>query len=225
MYPWRKAKIVKTFQVAADMKSIIVVPADMTEEFPPHRAGQHFELCLPGTNIIRKYSVVSPIHTKGELEFGVQLIENGELSPKLWALEVGDEIEIRGPIGRSFVWDEAHTGPLVLIGAGSGITPILCIYNSFRALYPEGGCVFIMSAKDASRIMYYEKLKDILITRFTKTEGRMDREFLKTHIGTFAENPNTMCYISGPDNFVDDMVDIVSDLGIHEDNIRSERFI
>jgi len=203
------------------MKSLVVVP----EKFLPHRAGQHYELCMPGENVIRKYSVVSPEHVTDFLEFGIQLISNGALSPRLWSLAEGDEIEIRGPIGESFVWDSSRAHSLVLVGAGSGITPLLSMYYSYKEKYPEGECVFIVSGKNKSRIMHYDSLAEILVTRFTGTEGRIDFEFLKKNISSLAGNSTTRCYICGPDNFIDDMVDMVLELGIAEDNIRSERFI
>ena len=82
-----------------------------------------------------------------------------------------------------------------------------------------------MSAKDESRIMNYEFLKEFLVTKFTSTEGRIDLEFLKKSIGETILDKNALCYICGPDNFIDDMVDYVLELGIDEDNVKSERFI
>ena len=221
MHPWQRVKIIKSIQACADIKSITVEAKD----FLRHKAGQYYEICMPGESIIRDYSVVSSIYDREFIEFGVQLIENGALSPTLWRLKEGDEIEIRGPLGESFIWDPEHSGPLILIGAGSGITPLLSIYHSYRATHPDGKYIFMMSAKDPSRIMHYEKLKDILVTKFTKTEERIDLEFLKKNIGKLALDKNAKCYISGPDNFIDDMVDYVLEIGIVEDNIRSERFI
>ena len=221
MYTWQKAKIIKIFQSASDMKSIFVVP----ENFFNFKAGQHCEICLPGENVIRKYSIVSPTQEKNYLEFGVQLIQNGALSPKLWNLNVGDEVEIRGPIGQAFVWEESNPAPIVLIGSGSGITPLLSIYYSYKKKYSEGECLFILSAKDSSRVMNYDLLKNVLITRFTAKEGRIDLEFLKNNLGELVKNKNTLCYICGPDNFIDDMMDYALELGIPEENIKSERFI
>ncbi len=221
MYPWQKAKILKTARVASDIKSITVEP----ENFLEYKPGQHFEICMPGENVIRKYSVVSPKHIKNILEFGVQLIPNGALSPKLWALTEGDEIEIRGPIGQSFVWEPKGIHPLLLLGAGSGLAPLLSIYHSYVHEYPEGECVFIMSAKNKFRVMHYDSLEDILVTRFTDKEARIDLDFLKNNVGSLADNKETKCYICGPDNFVDDMTALVLELGIPKINIQSERFI
>lgn len=221
MNSWQKAKIAKITQTATDMKSLVVAP----ETFLEYKAGQHYEICLPGQNVIRKYSVVSPVHQKDFLEFGVQLIDGGALSPVLWSLKEGDELEIRGPLGESFVWDSSNSGPLVLIGAGSGITPLLSIYHSYIDAYPDGQSVFIMSAKDSSRIMKYDLIRDKITTRFTATEGRIDLDFLKKNISHLAVNKKTEVYICGPDNFIDDMVDNVLELGFMEDKIKSERFI
>ena len=84
---------------------------------------------------------------------------------------------------------------------------------------------FIMSAKDSSRIMNYDSLKDILVTRFTTTEGRIDFDFLKKHTNELTSDKDTLFFICGPDNFIDDMVDTVLELGVAEKNIKSERFI
>ena len=221
MNSWQKAKIIKIAQASVDIKSITVKPENSAE----YTAGQHYEICIPGESIIRKYSIVSDIYEKNYLEFGVQLIESGALSPRLWDLQAGDELEIRGPLGESFIWDSSNPAPLVLLGAGSGITPLVSIYYSYHKKYPDGQCVFIMSAKDSSRIMNYDSLKDILVTRFTTTEGRIDFDFLKKHTNELTSDKDTLFFICGPDNFIDDMVDTVLELGVAEKNIKSERFI
>lgn len=221
MNSWQKVKVVSNTHAAADMKSLIL-KIDTTLRF---QAGQHYEFCFQGKNIIRKYSVVSDIYAKDKLEFGVQLIENGALSPDLWKLKEGDELETRGPIGSYFNWDASNSQPLILLGAGAGITPLISIYHSYMKTYPEGKCVFIMTEKDASHIMHYEELKDTLITKFTSTESRIDFAFLKHAMEGTVLDRQTMCFISGPDNFVDDMTKYVVELGVTKRNIKLERFI
>jgi glycine betaine catabolism B len=215
---WRMAQIVSTEMAAEDIRAVLVRPS----AWMPHKAGQHYELRLPGTDISRKYSVVSPPSRSGVLEFGIQLIANGELSPRVWDMKVGDELEIRGPLGESFVWDESVGGPLLLIGAGSGITPLLSIFDTYREWKQGGACSFVMSAKNEKRIMGYEKLKTELKTRFTEREPRIDKGFLAEVIAhtTFAR-----VYVCGPDDFIDSIVDYLLELGIAPATIRSERFI
>jgi len=214
---WQRAKIVGSEQAAEDIKSIVVRP----EHWTPHKAGQHYELRMPGSEFMRKYSVVSSPSRGRELEFGVQLIPGGVLSPKLWAADIDDEIEIQGPWGESFIWEPRMSGPLVLLGAGSGITPLLSICDAY---HDAGGndCTFIMSAKNERRVMRYESLRDSLVTRFTEQDGRISEVFLKEYT---KPTPATLCYICGPDGFIDDMVDFLIELGFPEVGIKSERFI
>ncbi len=221
MRDWQKARIIENSLAAEDMRSIVVAP----KQWIAHKAGQHYEVRIAGTDISRKYSVASSPLRRGVLEFGVQYIPNGLVSPKLWALKPGDEIEIRGPWGESFIWEPALSGPLVLLGAGSGITPLLCIYDSYRAAYPDHMPAFIMSAKNEHRIMHYEKYKNNFTTRLTAREGRIDKNFLAETIGTVARDSHTRCYVCGPEGFIDAMVDDLLDLGFQEAGIRSEKFI
>ena len=55
-------------------------------------------------------------------------LDEGEVSPYLTdELRVGDPLELRGPIGGHFVWDVAIGGPLLLVGGGSGIVPLMAM--------------------------------------------------------------------------------------------------
>ena len=55
----------------------------------------------------------------------VERLDDGEVSPYLVdELRAGDELELRGPIGGYFVWEESLGGPLLLVAGGSGIVPL-----------------------------------------------------------------------------------------------------
>lgn len=220
MNEWRRARVTGTSEAAERIRSITVIP----EQWVPHRAGQHYDLRIAGTDISRKYSVVSSPFETDALEFGVQLLSNGVVSPKLWSLNVGDEVEIRGPWGESFIWTPDMKGPLVLIGAGSGITPLLSIHEAYRQSYPEEQATFIMSAKTEGHMMHYAKIKSFLIGRYTSRDPRIDKDFLAKHAGDKAGDPRTKCYVCGPEDFIDSVVDDLLDLGFPEGGIKSEKF-
>jgi ferredoxin-NADP reductase len=82
-----------------------------------------------------------------------------------------------------------------------------------------------MSAKNKKRIMNYEVIKDFIVTRFTEEESRINLDFLKNNLNNLLSNKDVRFYISGPDNFVDDIVDFVTELGFPDSQIKSERFI
>jgi ferredoxin-NADP reductase len=74
-----------------------------------HRAGQHVDVRLTaedGYQAQRSYSIASaPEDT--DLVLTVERLDDGEVSPYLVdELRPGDELELRGPIGGYFVWDD-----------------------------------------------------------------------------------------------------------------------
>jgi len=194
-------------------------------------AGQHFELKIIGSDTSRKYSMINPGGVVDELEFGVQLKEGGLVSPKLWDLKVGDTLDISGPLGTSFLYEQSSDNEdknIILLGAGSGITPLLSIYRAAvkeNDSASEGKIKFIMSVKTPEHLFAPEEVRKHIITKFTQTEGRINQEFLENVISGDFPVSNSLCYICGPDGFIDDMVDYIVNLGISEDNIKSERFI
>ena len=219
MGDWQKAVITQVAPASDDMLSLTVKP----ERWQPHKAGQCYEIRIPGSRLMRKYSVVSSPHNQGELEFGIQLLPYGAISPKMWELKVGDTLDIRGPFG-TFTWEPSAGEPLILIGGGSGITPLISIYTYAKKMHPQGKVIFIISAKHAGRVMHYEKLKKHVVTRFTATDGRVDKEFLIKNIGEFAASPLARCYVCGPEGFASDTVDILLGMGFKDPAIMFEGF-
>jgi len=216
---WRPAKVLRVRQAADDILSLELAP----ETWIPHRAGQHYELRLPGHHLSRKYSIVSSPHRADRLEFGVQLLPYGEVSPKLWKLKPGDPVEIRGPLG-AFVWTPDMKGPLLMIAAGSGVTPFLSMYDHHKHIRPEGQMVLIVSAKTSGKVMHYDSRKKDMITRFTTKDGRIDEAFLRQAIGPFASDPTARCLTCGPGGFTGHIIRTLLKLGFKETQIRRETF-
>ena len=105
-------------------------------EWPGHLAGQHVDVRLTapdGYSTQRSYS--SPRRPAGtRIELTVQRLADGEVSPYLAAvLSVGDPVELRGPIGGWFVWDPDDAGPVLLVGGGSGVVPLMAMVRTRRA--------------------------------------------------------------------------------------------
>jgi len=218
---WRSARVVSNEPACEDMISLLLEP----EELLPHRAGQHYELRLPGDGLSRKYSIVSPPERDSPLEFGVQLLPTGLVSPRLAATRPGDRVEIRGPLGEAFVWTPASGRSLILLGGGAGITPLLSIYEHFRRSVPRGREIFIMSAKTPQRIYRYERYRDRLTTRFTSSDPRLDKDDLVAITGDLLHDSEASAWICGPPGFIDLMVDNLIELDFPEMRIRSEAFV
>ena len=71
----------------------------------------------------------------------VERLEDGEVSPYLVdELRPGDELELRGPVGGYFVWEEALGGPLLLIAGGSGVVPLRAMLRHCAAAESRCRC-------------------------------------------------------------------------------------
>src|SRR6187397_1275827 len=116
---WQLAEVVDVLRETPRVKTIAFDVAD----WAGHRAGQRVDVRLTaddGYQAQRSYSIASAPEDE-RLVLTVERLEDGEVSSYLTEeLRVDDAIEIRGPIGGYFVWEDALGGPLLLLGGGSG---------------------------------------------------------------------------------------------------------
>src|SRR3712207_1741197 len=88
-------------------------------QWVPHHAGQHYDVRLTapdGYQAQRSYSIASQPERSGAIDLTVERLADGEVSTYLHdILVVGDQIEVRGPIGGYFVWESRLGGPLLLV--------------------------------------------------------------------------------------------------------------
>jgi hypothetical protein len=77
-------------------------------------------------------------------------------APDARRLEVGDRVELRGPIGGYFVWEPSRGGPLGLIGGGSGIAPLMAMLRARVAADSDVAVRMLCSWRSASDVIYNE---------------------------------------------------------------------
>jgi ferredoxin-NADP reductase len=96
---WQAGEVIATHQEKARAKSITLKVRDWTG----HRPGQHVDIRLTaadGYQAARSYSIASAPEDAARLTFTVERLDGGKVSPYLVdELRVGDELELRGPIG------------------------------------------------------------------------------------------------------------------------------
>jgi ferredoxin-NADP reductase len=221
----------------ADVRSIVLDPPD----WPGHNAGQHVDVRLTaedGYQAQRSYSIASTPEDE-HLVLTVQRLEDGEVSPYLVGeLRVGDELELRGPIGGYFVWDVPLGGPLLLVGGGSGIVPLRAILFHRAALRSSVPVRLLYSARTLADVIYREELigveadhqgADIRIT-LTREQpsnwhgyaGRINRTLLEEVAWAPSERPLT--YVCGPTGLVEAVASTLVELGHDPSRIKTERF-
>ena len=124
-------------------------------------AGQHIDVRLTaddGYTAVRSYSLA----TAGMdelLEITVDELANGEVSPYLVRhLAVGDQLEIRGPVGGWFVWQPNNTNPVQLIAGGSGVVPLMSMIRAHEASTNQSQFRLLYSLKSPDAGFYRKEL-------------------------------------------------------------------
>jgi ferredoxin-NADP reductase len=205
-----------------------------------HRAGQHVDVRLTaedGYQAQRSYSIASAPEDP-EVMLTVERLDDGEVSPYLAdELRVGDELELRGPIGGYFVWEQSFGGPLLLIAGGSGVVPFRAMLRHRIAGARETQARLLYSARSLEEVVYREELgrlaaDDRLGVHITLTrkspEGwhgyhrRVDRELLDEVAWPPTQRPRV--YVCGPTPFVETVAEALVQAGHDPGQIRTERF-
>jgi ferredoxin-NADP reductase len=210
------------------------------QDWPGHRAGQHVDVRLTapdGYQTERSYSIASAPED-AYVSLTVERLDDGEVSPYLVdELRPGDEIELRGPVGGYFAWDNELGGPLFLVAGGSGLVPFRSMLRHHRASGSRVPVRLLCSARSLELLIYREELiklaaDDLVDVSVTLTReapndwrgyrGRIDPALLATTGWSAKEEPLT--YICGPTAFVETAAAGMVALGHDPGRIRTERF-
>jgi ferredoxin-NADP reductase len=203
--------------------------------WPGHLAGQHVDVRLTaedGYSTQRSYSIAAPAGGS-RVELTVQRVEDGEVSPYLTqVVEVGDEIELRGPVGGWFVWRPESTAPVLLVAGGSGIVPLMAMIRARRTPVPFR---LLYSVRGPEDRYYVDELRrpapglDItyLYTRTAPPDWpRPPARLGVADLDTAGWPPDFTpdCFLCGPTGFVETAADILQALGHDPRKIKTERF-
>jgi len=233
---WQLGRVIELIDETPRCRSIVLELPD----WRGHRAGQHVDVRLTaedGYQAQRSYSIGSAPEDS-ELVLTVERLEDGEVSPYLAdELASGDELELRGPIGGYFVWEQALGGPLLLIAGGSGIVPFRAMLRHWAAGPREVPVRMLYSSRGLEEVIYRDELTrlsadDRLNVHFTLTRewpddwqghrGRVDRQLLDELAWSPAESP--LVYVCGPTAFVEAVAEALVEAGHEPGRIRTERF-
>jgi ferredoxin-NADP reductase len=228
--------VLELVEETARTKSIVLELPDWVG----HRAGQHVDVRLTaedGYQTQRSYSIASAPED-GDLVLTVERLDDGEVSPYLTdVLRPGDTLELRGPVGGYFVWEQSLGGPLLLVGGGSGVVPLRSILRHHQAIESTVPVRLLYSARSLSEVIYREELMrigadDVIDIRLTLTRERpngwrgysrrIDQELLAEVSWPPSERPRV--YVCGPTGFVEAAASALVGLGHEPDQIRTERF-
>jgi ferredoxin-NADP reductase len=202
-------------------------------------AGQHLDLRLTapdGYTATRSYSIASA-GTGTRIQLAVDKLPDGEVSPYLVDdVMVGDELEVRGPLGGWFVWRPTDTGPVQLIAGGSGVVPLMAMLRSRRDSGSSVPFRLLYSVRTPGDVIFRSELDELgaggtsidwAYTRQTPPNwpsppGRVSAELLKSVVLPISDDPTV--FVCGPTGFVEAVADILVELGYSAERVKTERF-
>jgi ferredoxin-NADP reductase len=198
-------------------------------EWRAHLPGQYYTLRLTapdGYQAIRSYSVASSPLDVGEIELTVDCLTDGEVSPFLHdVVEIGDELEVRGPLTEYFTWN--GSSPLLLVGGGSGVVPLMSMLRHRRRAWPQVPVRLLYSVRTPEDVFYRDELGEETTFTYTRRTpegwtGAAGR--ITAPLVAGVAWPDGMAYVCGPNRFVESAVGLLLESGYESARIRTERF-
>ena len=141
-----------------DIKTFRVVGLDGKKAFD-HKPGQCAMLSIPGVGEAMFSITSSPTNT-AYMEFSIK--KCGCLTSWLHAMDVGQQITIRGPYGKPFPVDDAFKGKdLLFIAGGVGLAPLRSVINYVRAKRSDYGKIMIVyGSRSKDDLLDYHEILD-----------------------------------------------------------------
>ncbi|MGH7202405.1 MAG: ferredoxin reductase, partial [Planctomycetaceae bacterium] len=230
-------RIVEVIQETPDVKTFRLENAE--GKVPPHRPGQFVKVCvtIDGRKVWRSFTVSSWSDRAEVIDLTIKRNPGGEVSNWLHdRIGLGDVVTIKGPHGGFFFDADRHTEPLVLLSAGSGITPMMSILRHLAATSNPRPCAFLHGARTAADVIFAEECRRIAETlpsvRYAVTLsqppdhhsgliGRLDIALVEQLVEGIPGNRYFLC---GPGGFMATLREGLLAAGVSNDRIHTEQF-
>jgi propane monooxygenase reductase subunit len=211
----------------------LVLSGDEELKFKP---GQYVDIKIPGSDEVRSFSMANL--PSDQLEFMIKIYPDGKFSGLLAneELKEGDELEVTGPYG-VFTLREKSDRPLLFIGGGAGMAPLLCLLRAMADKGIEREVVYYYGARGPKDLFHLEELaeleRQVPSFRFVPalSECGEDEEWegergLITDVVTrlHQELGEVDAYLCGPPPMVDAAIAMLDQNGVPEARVFYDKF-
>ncbi len=150
-----RAKLVERVDYTDDLMVIKMEPQGFDFNFKP---GQYCTLGLDG--IERAYSIASAPH-ESALEIFVELVPDGELTPRMWRMDVGDTMSIR-PRPKGIFLMDASVSQHLMLGTVTGVAPFVSMVRDYLHHGRSGHRFYVLEgASYHDEFVYDAELADL----------------------------------------------------------------
>lgn len=231
---WLRATITATVALTERSRSLqLAVPG-----WPGNLPGQHVDIRLTapdGYQAARSYSLATS--GPGErIELAIDRLPNGEVSPYLVDVaDVGDKLEVRGPLGGWFVWRPSDSRPVQMIAGGSGVVPFVSMLRAREAAPANGPFRLLFSVRSPTDAMFRNYLEhppvgtavSWIYTRnpppgSSRPAGRLTGSDLDSRVIPVEQDPTV--FVCGSTGFVERVSQLLIDRGHPAAEIKLERY-
>jgi len=234
-----RARVVDLIDETADTRTLVLAPG---QRWPGHRAGQYvpIEIEVDGARVRRCYSISSGGAAPGarRIAITVRRVPGGRASTALHQLRRGAVVGLGTPAG-DFVLDGPVAPELLLVGGGSGITPIMAMIRDLvdrrqgETSHARDGrsVIVIHGSHNAADAIFGAELAS-LAARFDwlriharrgddVESGRLDAQALRALVPDLAYREIFVC---GPLGLIEVVTQAARDVGaLHR--VHQERFV
>ena len=201
--------------------------------------GKFVKICVPSDDgdVWRSFTISSSPSDRQHLDLTIKLNPDGRVSWYLFEhVQPGGTIKLNGAQGGFFFDPASHREPLVLISAGSGITPMMSIARTLRSAGSDLPCTFLYGARSEIDIIFREECEQLardndwfryIVTlsqpsdAWSGESGRIDPERLTSLIERPADSRYFLC---GPNELMDSLRDALLASGVPAGKIHTEQF-
>ncbi|MFH4732928.1 MOSC N-terminal beta barrel domain-containing protein [Vibrio diabolicus] len=226
---------VERAEIAQDFLTLWLEPNKGS--LPNYLPGQHLpiEVNIDGKKVGRRYTLSSSPSRPGRYAISVKRIAGGRVSNSLLDnLQVGDVLEAEQPDGQ-FHLKTHEAQPLLLLSAGSGVTPMLSMVRYLADHNQLENVVFYHQCRTENDIPCRSELEQLkrkhpgLEVKICLTQPAVDWFGLKgrlslSHIKQIKDIEQRQVFVCGPDGFMEKAKNLLLRKGLPEENYHQEAF-
>jgi propane monooxygenase reductase subunit len=203
-------------------------------------AGQYVDITIPDSGVTRAFSMANPPSRGTQLQFIIKQYKDGAFSSQLGGvLKPGDRLLVKGPYGTCFR-REGRPGPMVLVGGGSGMSPLRSILSDHIESGEQRPVRFFYGARTREDLFLLDefaaiaaKLADFSFIPALSDAGSdaewngergLIHEVLRNTLRDERLTGEIDAYACGPPPMIDAIVPVLHMAGVEPDHIRFDKF-
>lgn len=243
-----EAKIqLKIKEICRETPDAVTLHFEPTKEALPYFSGQFLTLiaCIDGREVRRAYSLSSSPYVEKHLSVTIKRVPGGKMSNYLIEqVRCGDTLEALAPAGNFFLKRSYIGRNLLLIGAGSGITPLFSMIKTVltQEAHSQVALIYVNSSREETIFLeplthlayqyssrfkirhYWSDERKGFWSKFFKNLHRLNPERLKEILREVGIMPETAFYLCGPQGLMKMASSTIAGLGFSKDKIHQELF-